>query len=81
MRLTCVLAAVPLALALCASTAGATTIDVRGFGTAGLVLTDNGDGQYARDTHGDGADNSGDMTVDSRRGARHRLRLLRKPTP
>ncbi len=65
MRLSSVRSSVALALALCTGTAGAATVDVSGFGTAGFTITDTSDAQYVRGSMPKGADSSGDVGLDS----------------
>jgi hypothetical protein len=65
MRFSYVRAAVSLALALGAGTASAATVDVSGFGTAGVVFTDTEDAEFIRSSQARGADSNGDVGVDS----------------
>jgi hypothetical protein len=78
MRLSCVRPAVTLVLALCGGTAGAATVDVSGFGTAGIVFTDTDDAQFIRSSQGEGADSSGDVGVDSIAGIMATVHLTDK---
>src|SRR5688572_29854238 len=79
MRLSCVrprvTLAVALSLALCGGTAGAATVDVSGFGTAGIVFTDNDDAQFIRSSQAEGADTGGDVGVDSIAGVQATVHL------
>jgi hypothetical protein len=65
MRFSYVRAAVSLALAVGAGTASAATVDVSGFGTAGIVFTDTEDAEFIRSSQARGADSNGDVGVDS----------------
>jgi hypothetical protein len=66
MRLSYVPAAVSLALALYAGTANAApTFNVSGFGTAGFTISDTPDAEFIRDAQPTGANNTGDVGVDS----------------
>jgi hypothetical protein len=71
-------AAVSLAIAGCASTAGAATFDVSGFGTAGFTITDNDDAEFIRSSQGKGADSNGDVGVDSIAGIQATVHLSDK---
>jgi hypothetical protein len=58
-------AAMPLALALCAGSAGAATFDFSGFGTAGFTISDTDEAEFVRGSQPTGADSDGDVGVDS----------------
>ena len=75
MRLSPVQAVVPLLLALGAGAAHAATFDVSGFGTAGFTITDTDDAEFARGSQPVGADNSGDVGVDSIAGVQATVHL------
>ena len=76
MRLSYVPAAVALALALSAGTASAApTFSVSGFGTAGLTITDTADAEFIRGGQPTGADNTGDVGVDSLAGIQATVHL------
>jgi hypothetical protein len=76
MRLSYVPAAVALALALSAGTASAApTFNVSGFGTAGLTITDTADAEFIRGGQPTGADNTGDVGVDSLAGIQATVHL------
>jgi hypothetical protein len=75
MRFSHVRAAVSLALALCAGTASAATVDVSGFGTAGFVITDTDKAEFIRSSQPVGADSSGDVGVDSIAGVQATVHL------
>jgi len=78
MRLSPVQAVVPLLLALGAGTASAATFDVSGFGTAGFTITDADDAEFARGSQPIGADNKGDVGVDSIAGVQATVHLTDK---
>lgn len=78
MRSSHVRAGVPLLLALAAGSASAATFDVSGFGTAGFTITDTGDAEYARGSQPVGADNKGDVGVDSIAGVQATVHLTDK---
>lgn len=75
MRLSFVRSSVALALTMCAGTAGAATVDVSGFGTAGFTITDTNDAQYVRGSMPTGADSSGDVGLDSIAGIQATVHL------
>jgi hypothetical protein len=75
MRLSNVPAAVALALALSAGTASAATVNVSGFGTAGFTITDTDDAEFVRGGQPTGADNKGDVGLDSIAGIQATVQL------
>ena len=75
MRFLNVPAAVTLALALCAGTANAVTVDVSGFGTAGFTITDTNKAEYVRGSMPTGADSNGDVGLDSIAGVQATVHL------
>ncbi len=75
MRFSSVPAAVSLALVLCAGTAGAATVDVSGFGTAGFTITDTDKAEFVRGSMPKGADSSGDVGLDSIAGVQATVHL------
>jgi hypothetical protein len=78
MRLNYARTAIPLALVLSASAAGAATVNVSGFGTAGFTITDTDDAEFVRGSMPTGADSSGDVGLDSIAGVQATVHLTDK---
>src|SRR5262245_5463457 len=78
MRFSSVPAAVSLVMVLCAGTAGAATVDVSGFGTAGFTITDTDKADFVRGSMPKGADSSGDVGLDSIAGVQATVHLTDK---
>jgi hypothetical protein len=68
MRLRYVQAAAGFALALLAGTSGAVDYSVSGFATAGFSMTDTDDAELVRGSQPSGADDTGDVGLDSLAG-------------
>jgi hypothetical protein len=77
MGFSCKQAGVLLAMAVCAPAANAAgmTFDFSGFGTAGYAWADTNKAQFVRDRQPGGADNTGDIGVDSLAGVQGTVHL------